>query len=78
MKPFPVEQSVLILDNCRIHHNEELPQLIENAGVYTLFVVVIIPLTPVGEAAYFSTSLHTLQISTPLKSLSVPVCIVSC
>lgn len=78
MKPFPVEQSVLILDNCCIHHNKELPQLVEDAGVYTLFVVVIIPLTPVGEAAYFSTSLHTLQISTPLKSLSVPVCIVSC
>ncbi|KAG1777539.1 hypothetical protein EV702DRAFT_929109, partial [Suillus placidus] len=24
MNPFPAERSVLVLDNCRIHHNEEL------------------------------------------------------
>lgn len=33
MNPFPAERSVLILDNCRIHHNDDLVELVENAGV---------------------------------------------
>lgn len=32
MNPFPAERSVLVLDNCRIHHNEELYDLVRDAG----------------------------------------------
>jgi hypothetical protein len=32
MAPFPVECSVLVLDNCRIHHNEALVDLVRAAG----------------------------------------------
>ncbi|KAG2737687.1 hypothetical protein P692DRAFT_201661930, partial [Suillus brevipes Sb2] len=32
MNPYPEEQSVLVLDNCRIHHNQELVDLVESAG----------------------------------------------
>ncbi|KAG2744232.1 hypothetical protein P692DRAFT_201722169 [Suillus brevipes Sb2] len=32
MNPFPGERSVLVLDNCRIHHNEDLQELVQNAG----------------------------------------------
>ncbi|KAG2337519.1 hypothetical protein BDR05DRAFT_831311, partial [Suillus weaverae] len=32
MNPFPTERSVLVLDNCRIHHNEELYDLVRDAG----------------------------------------------
>ncbi|KIJ04697.1 hypothetical protein PAXINDRAFT_41775, partial [Paxillus involutus ATCC 200175] len=28
MNPFPAERSVLVLDNCRIHHNEDLTDLV--------------------------------------------------
>jgi len=31
MKPFPDDRSVLILDNCRIHHNEALVELLHDA-----------------------------------------------
>ncbi|KAF8835888.1 hypothetical protein BDN67DRAFT_872108, partial [Paxillus ammoniavirescens] len=29
MNPFPTERSVLVLDNCRIHHNEDLVDLVQ-------------------------------------------------
>ncbi|KIK74281.1 hypothetical protein PAXRUDRAFT_791254 [Paxillus rubicundulus Ve08.2h10] len=32
MNPFPAEQSVLVLDNCRIHHYANLVDLVRNAG----------------------------------------------
>ncbi|TFK58170.1 hypothetical protein BDN72DRAFT_748607, partial [Pluteus cervinus] len=32
MNPYPDEQSVLALDNCRIHHNEPLAELVAAAG----------------------------------------------
>ncbi|KIK34606.1 hypothetical protein CY34DRAFT_42427, partial [Suillus luteus UH-Slu-Lm8-n1] len=32
MTPFPGERSVLVLDNCRIHHNEALVEAVEAAG----------------------------------------------
>ncbi|KAG2053428.1 hypothetical protein BDR06DRAFT_867757, partial [Suillus hirtellus] len=32
MNPFPAERSVLVLDNCHIHHNEELYDLVHDAG----------------------------------------------
>ena len=32
MAPFPAERSVLVLDNCRIHHNEALVDLVKAAG----------------------------------------------
>jgi hypothetical protein len=38
MKPFPDERSVLILDNCRIHHNEALVDLVISAGKYPSYL----------------------------------------
>jgi len=32
MNPFPAERSVLVLDNCQIHHNEALVELVMSAG----------------------------------------------
>ncbi|KIJ16000.1 hypothetical protein PAXINDRAFT_76278, partial [Paxillus involutus ATCC 200175] len=32
MNPYPQGCSVLVLDNCRIHHNEDLVDLVESAG----------------------------------------------
>jgi transposase len=36
MNPFPAERSVLVLDNCRIHHNKELYDLVHDAGMLLL------------------------------------------
>jgi transposase len=33
MQPFPAEHSVLVLDNCRIHHNEAIAELVQAAGM---------------------------------------------
>ncbi|KAG2749003.1 hypothetical protein P692DRAFT_20654569, partial [Suillus brevipes Sb2] len=32
MNPFPAERSIIVLDNCRIHHSEDLVDLVESAG----------------------------------------------
>ncbi|KAK7434017.1 hypothetical protein VKT23_020416 [Stygiomarasmius scandens] len=32
MKPFPDEHSVLVLDNCRIHHTETLQDVLNACG----------------------------------------------
>ena len=34
MHPFPAERSVIVLDNCHIHHNEELEAEVQEAGTY--------------------------------------------
>ncbi|KAG1844619.1 hypothetical protein DFJ58DRAFT_717593 [Suillus subalutaceus] len=39
MNPFPEEQSVLVLDNCRIHHNEALVAAVESAGLILVFLL---------------------------------------
>ena len=33
MHPFPAERSVIVLDNCRIHHNDELEAEVREAGM---------------------------------------------
>ena len=33
MNPWPEEQSVIVMDNCRIHHNAKLVDLVNAAGV---------------------------------------------
>jgi len=33
MNPYPAERSVIVLDNCRIHHNEALVDLVTAAGM---------------------------------------------
>ena len=32
MNPYPAERSVLVLDNCRIHHNNAIVELVHAAG----------------------------------------------
>ena len=36
--PYPGPRSVLIMDNCRIHHGEEIRVLVED--MYALYVLV--------------------------------------
>ncbi|TDL24672.1 hypothetical protein BD410DRAFT_719484, partial [Rickenella mellea] len=30
LNPFPMEQSVVVMDNCTIHHDEDIRQIIED------------------------------------------------
>ncbi|KAG2340026.1 hypothetical protein BDR05DRAFT_1002795 [Suillus weaverae] len=51
MNPFPAERSVLVLDNCRIHHNEELYDLVHDAGCLLLYLPPYSPdLNPIEES----------------------------
>jgi len=36
MNPFPRERSIIVLDNCRVHHNQDLVDLVESAGLFPL------------------------------------------
>ena len=38
MHPFPGEMSILILDNCSIHHVQEVKDLLEAAGILLIFL----------------------------------------
>ena len=38
MQPFPDKHSVVIMDNCSIHHVAEVKDLIEDAGILLLFL----------------------------------------
>lgn len=54
LQPFPAERSILVLDNCRIHHNEALVQLVQSAGALILYLPAYSPnLNPIKES--FST-----------------------
>ena len=38
MHPFPGEMSILIVDNCSIHHVQEVKDLLEAAGILLIFL----------------------------------------
>ena len=51
MNPYPDSCSVLVLDNCRIHHNEALVELIHAAGCLILYLPAYSPdLNPIEES----------------------------
>ena len=61
MNPFMLEHSVLILDNCRIHHNQDFIDLVEQVGKYNpadLFSILMWLL----QVVWYSFSLRTPQI----------------
>ncbi|KAF7373112.1 Tc1-mariner class transposase [Mycena sanguinolenta] len=54
MKPYPDAQSVLVLDNCRIHHTDLLQEVLNENGIMLLFLSPYSPdLNPIEES--FST-----------------------
>ena len=61
MNPFPLEHSVLVLDNCHIHHNQDFIDLVEQAGIYNLADLFSI-LMWLSQVVWYSFSLHTPQI----------------
>lgn len=50
MNPFPGDRSILVMDNCTIHHTDELKELVRNAGILLLFLPPYSPdLNPIEE-----------------------------
>lgn len=39
MNPYPAHQSILVLDNCQIHHNIDLVDLVNAAGTILLILL---------------------------------------
>src|ERR1700691_3039953 len=72
MNAFPQEQSVLVIDNCCIHHNEALQDLVNGAGK-PIMVANSSELTAYMQVASFFTSRHIHPISIRLKSPSAHV-----
>jgi hypothetical protein len=69
MNPFPLPNSVLVLDNCSIHKSAELRKLIEAAGCRLVFLPAYSPtLNPIEEM--FSTIKQYLRRNTPLFDAS--------
>ena len=46
MQPFPDKHSVIIMDNCSIHHTQEVKDLIENSGIVLFCTMPAILLSP--------------------------------
>ena len=66
MNQYPAPRSVLVLDNCRIHHNEALVNIVRAAGCLILYLPAYSPdLNPIEES--FSTCLLFLILSLTSK-----------
>lgn len=63
MNPFPAERSVIVLDNCCIHHNEDLEAEVQQAGMYSIVCSLDHLLTYI-QAVSSCLSLRIRQIST--------------
>jgi hypothetical protein len=72
MNPYPAERSVLVLDNCRIHHNDAIVELVHAAGQWLLSLKVVTSLTFL-QAASSCTFHHTRPTSIQLRNHSVHV-----
>lgn len=72
MNPYPQERSVLVIDNCRIHHNEALQDLVNGAGPCCVVSIPLL-LTVHAQDVFFCTYPPIHPTSTQLKSRSVPV-----
>ncbi|KIN95883.1 hypothetical protein M404DRAFT_164779 [Pisolithus tinctorius Marx 270] len=62
MNPFPAERSVIVLDNCCIHHNEDIEAAVWEAGKYNLHFVSSLIYPP--QDVFSCSCLHIPQIST--------------
>lgn len=72
MNPFPDARSVLVLDNCQIHHNDPIVDLVRAASeIYTSQIHHLI--ADICQAVLSFTYPHIPRISIQLRSLSVPV-----
>ena len=38
MQPFPGDRSVLVMDNCSVHHAQEMKDLLRDAGILLLYL----------------------------------------
>ncbi|KAF8218678.1 hypothetical protein L208DRAFT_1348555, partial [Tricholoma matsutake] len=62
MNPYPTHQSILVLDNCRIHHNINLVDLVNATGCLLLYLPTYsLDLNPIEES--FSTCMSTHYFS---------------
>lgn len=77
MKPWPDERSVLVLDNCRIHHNDTLANLIAAAGTSVIYhchqIDTNLIVSTWIQGVYCYSFRHTLRISIRSRSLSAHV-----
>lgn len=72
MNPYPGPRSVLVLDNCRIHHTDEIRELIEEeARKSFVHFTFRYELTWLQKAAWCFFH-HTPQIIIPLRRLFQP------
>jgi len=75
MNPFPNNHSVLIMDNCKIHHTDTLQDVLNDAGLYSIMFdrVNMHSIIHPQVSCYFI-SCHTHLTSTWLRSHLVCVC----
>lgn len=53
MQPYPQDKSVLILDNCAIHKNAALREVIESTGEFCLYTIYITLIHLLGSLLIF-------------------------
>ena len=71
MNPFPAEHLVLVLDNCQIHHNEALIELVMSAGELCWFLCRAFHTYTTGQEFGYHTHTHgycTLKVMVSYKT----------
>jgi hypothetical protein len=69
LNPFPMEWSVVVMDNCSIHHDEDIRRIIEDECGMCYIIVANLILNPRQVPSLFTSHL-TCQISIRLKNVS--------
>ena len=75
MNPWPDNQSVLIVDNCRIHHNDTLVDLVHSAGLFLVSLINVKFTHSFSQDAFWCISHHICPIWIPLRNRLAPVCL---
>ncbi len=72
MNPYPGDNSVIIMDNARIHHDNELVELLEGLGCRVIFLPLIL-LISILSKLHFQLSSYGLSVIIILwKLVTIP------
>ena len=73
MNPYPRDNSVIVMDNAKIHHNHELVVLLEGLGCQIVFLPSYLPDYNLIEIAFSTIKLWIKHNRDFIKSCNDPV-----
>ena len=76
MRPFPDKHSIIIMDNCTIHHSQELKDLVESVGILLLYLPPYSPDYNLIEELFSYLKYYLKKYEDLIQALPTPVTII--